>query len=178
MIFRVLNKLKPVRRRSRGKKLHLPPTLDSKHASRLKEENCEQSTSKRDDHERNNGNVDDDKQVQDFNPEHMPNITKWKSSQIPHEAWNENVGRFSVSALSPPQSNVEAFKSISLLLATHTRRNDYIELLLPPVDQPRQTELQWLVFFASAFPPNFLNNTTFGRVHTNKVFALIHCFSH
>lgn len=151
----------------RGQKVYLPPTLDRKRADQLKDEQVEQ---KRDDHERNNGNADDEK-VRDFNPEYMPNITKMKSASIPREAWNENVG-FSVSNLSPPTSNGEAFKSLSLLLATHSRHT-YVDLLLPPVDQPRQTELQWFVFFCSNISFSFLsiNKNICGR-NSKKLFAL------
>lgn len=125
-----------MRRRTRGQKLYLPPTLDPKRAGQLRKEHTE--------HERGNRNADEER-IHDFNPEHFPNITKWKGV-IPVEPWNENLG---FSVLSPPSSETEALKSLNLLVTTHARNNDYVESLLPGVDQERYTELQWLVSWAN-----------------------------
>jgi hypothetical protein len=111
-------------------------------------------TSKRlgDDQDRNNGNMHaDDERARDFVPEHMPNITRWRD--LPPEPWNDQQ-QLGLSALSPPESEEEAFKALTLLLTTHSRRNDYVDVLLPPVNHPRHTERQWLVctqFLAALF---------------------------
>jgi len=148
--FRSLDKLRPVRRRGRQDKILLPPTLDTKRAIQLKAEQVE-NTAKQSDQERSNGISHGEENAPfDFNPDHMPNITKYKTSQIPPEPWNERVD-IGLSALSPPQSNEEAFKSLSLLLAIHSRRSDYVDDLLPPVEQQRLTERQWLGYAHKVF---------------------------
>lgn len=143
-----MNKLRPLRRRdTRRQRSALPPTVDAKKAAQVKESEYSEQNAKRrvaDEQQRINGNLpppEDDKPHLDFNPEHMPNITKWKRSEQPREPWNEQVG---MSVLSPPETHTDALKSLSLLLATN-RQQEYVELLLPPVDQPRHTEKQWLV---------------------------------
>lgn len=97
--------MRPARRRGRGSKLSLPPTLDSKRAAQLKAEQLANETSKRlgEDQDRNNGNMHgDDDRARDFVPEHMPNITRWKD--LPPEPWNDQ--QLGLSALSPPESQV------------------------------------------------------------------------
>lgn len=134
-----------MRRRARGQKLYLAPTLDPKKADRLKSEKLVEESSKRlgNDSEQNNGNIEEDLTNKDFNADYMPNITKWK--EIPLEHWNEQ--QLGLSALSPPESESEAFKSLRLLLATN--RNEYVDTLLPVLESPRHTtEQQWLVPFS------------------------------
>jgi hypothetical protein len=113
--------------------VYLPPTLDQKKATHIKNQ-----------HAAENGDVESDRQFHDFNPEHMPNITKWKPTPVPQaEPWNEHA-KFSV--LSPPESKEEAMKSLNLLISTHAQRSDdYVDALLPSIDQPRHSEQEWWV---------------------------------
>ncbi|KAI6226210.1 hypothetical protein M3Y99_01320900 [Aphelenchoides fujianensis] len=153
--FRSLDKIRPARRTHRREKsLNLPPTLDPKDATKLRDQHLAKQRKPLVKGEVNkpNDEADDDSTTRgSFDPDLMPNITTRQEEIQAREVWNEQLG---LSEMSLPSAE-SAQKALLLLQTTSVEKeNEFVGSLLPPAigDVAADfSEAQWLDYARSVF---------------------------